>query len=37
MIKLIDDKQKRLDDFRPIIVEKIYRECDHFISEYKNA
>ncbi|AAT42935.1 hypothetical protein [Picrophilus oshimae] len=38
MIKFIlDDKQKRLDDFRPIIVKKICREFDYLISEYKKA
>ncbi len=38
MIKsVLDDKQKRLDDYHQIIYKNIYREFDYLISEYKKA
>ena len=38
MIKaIIDDNQKRLDDYKAIINKNIYKEFDYLISQYKKA
>ncbi len=38
MIKaIIDDNQKRLDDYKTIINKNIYKEFDYLISQYKKA
>ena len=38
MIKaIIDDNQKRLDDYKTIIHKNIYKEFDYLISQYKKT